>query len=118
MSRAPDRRSAPPQFDRWNVAERVRWVGQDQFERLAWAWAAMNHAMRTQGDGSERFRTLRFEDLTDPTRGPAELGRIAADLGLAVSPDQLEAAVQQRVNASEAIGSRPSACSNSTHRST
>ena len=97
----PYRRLAPPQFDRWNVAERARWVGQDQFERLAWAWAAMNRAMRTQGEGSDRFRTARFEDLTDAERGPAELGRLAADLGLSVAPDGLAAAVQKRVNASQ-----------------
>ncbi len=84
------------------MAERVRWVGQDQFERLAWAWAAMNRAMRTQGEGSDRFRVARFEDLTDPDRGPAELGRLATDLGLTVAPDVLARAVQQRVNASQA----------------
>ncbi len=96
----PYRRLAPPQFDRWNVAERVRWVGQDQFERLAWAWAAMNRAMRTQGEGSDRFRIARFEDLTDPDRGPAELGRLATDLGLDMAPEVLAAAVEQRANAS------------------
>jgi hypothetical protein len=97
----PYRRLAPPQFDRWNAAERVRWVGQDQFGRLAWAWAAMNRAMRTQGEGSDRFRVARFEDLTDAARGPAELGRLAGDLGLSVAPDVLAAAVQKRVNASQ-----------------
>jgi hypothetical protein len=101
LNLAPYRRLAPPQFDPWNPAERLRWVGQDQFERLAWAWSAMNRAMRTQGEGSDHFRTLRFEDLTDPVRGPGELGRLAADLGLAVTSDRLEAAVQKRVNASE-----------------
>ena len=46
----PYRRLAPPQFHPWNPAERVRWAGEDQFERLAWAWSAMNQAMRTQGE--------------------------------------------------------------------
>ena len=94
------RRLAPPQFDRWNPAERLRWVGQDQFERLAWAWAAMNRAMRTQGEGSTRFRTVRFEDLTDADRGPDELGRFSADLGLSVSAEALAGAVDKRVNTS------------------
>jgi len=98
----PYRRLAAPQFDRWNPAERLRWVGQDQFERLSWAWSAMNRAMRSQGEGSDRFRVLRFEDMTDPARGPQELARIADDLGLDVGTDALDAAVQQRVNASEA----------------
>ncbi len=78
----------------------MRWVGQDQFARLAWAWAAMNRAMRTQGEGSDRFRTVRFESMTDPVEGPVELGRLADDLGLAVDRAALEAAVPERVNAS------------------
>ncbi len=96
----PYRRLAPPQFHPWSPAERVRWVGQDQFARLAWAWTAMNRAMRTQGEGSDRFRTVRFESMTDPTEGPTELGRLADDLGLAVDRAALEAAVPARVNAS------------------
>ncbi len=100
LNALPYRRLAPPQFDRWNVAERVRWMGRDQFERLCWAWAAMNRAMREQGAGSDRFRTVRFEDLTDPDRGPAELQGIAASLGLDVPEGELEAAVVQQVNAS------------------
>lgn len=98
----PYRRLAPPQFDRWSVAERLRWIGQDQFQRLGWAWSAMNGAMRTQGEGADRFRIVRFEDLTDPEQGPAELGRLADDLGLSVSAEVLAGAVAQRVNASEA----------------
>ena len=97
----PYRRLAPPQFDRWNLAERMRWMGQDQFERLAWAWAAMNRAMRTQGEGSPRFRVVRFEDLTDADREPVELGRLAEDLGLSVDPQALAAATRKRVNASQ-----------------
>lgn len=97
----PYRRLAPPQFDRWNVAGRVRWIGEDQFDRLAWAWSAMNRAMRTQGEGNPRFRTVRFEDLTSAEQGPTELGRLAEDLGLAVPDDALADAVQSRVNASQ-----------------
>jgi Sulfotransferase domain len=97
----PFRRLAPPQFDPWNVGERLRWVGQDQFARLCWAWAGMNRAMRTQGEGSDRFRTVRFEDLTDPVTGPTALEALGADLGLEVAPERLAEAVGQRVNASE-----------------
>jgi hypothetical protein len=97
----PYRRLAPPQFHPFNPAERVRWVGQDQFARLAWAWSAMNRAMRTQGEGSDRFRTVRFESMTDPAEGPVELGRLADDLGLTVDPATLAAAVPERVNASK-----------------
>jgi hypothetical protein len=96
----PYRRLAPPQFRPLDVGERVRWVGEDQFERLAWAWAAMNRAMRTQGEGSTRFRTVRFEDLTDADQGPVELAHLADDLGLSVPAEDLVAAVDVRANAS------------------
>jgi hypothetical protein len=105
----PYRRLAPPQFRPLDVGERVRWVGEDQFERLAWAWAAMNRAMRTQGEGSPRFRTVRFEDLTDADKGPVELGRLADDLGLSVPADELAGAVEARVNASRPKGAQWSA---------
>jgi Sulfotransferase domain len=100
LNLAPFRRLAPPQFDPWNVRARLAWVGQDQFARLCWAWAAMNQAMRTQGEGSERFRTVRFEDLTDPDQGPEAVAAIAADLGVEVAPERLAEAVGRRVNAS------------------
>jgi hypothetical protein len=83
----PYRRLAPPQFRPTRVIERVRWVGQDQFSRLAWAWSAMNRAMRIQGEGHERFRTVRFEDLTGAESGPPLLAELADDLGLGVGPD-------------------------------
>ena len=47
----PYRRLAPPQFDRWNVRARVHWAGRDQFERLCWAWAAMNRGTFLQQVG-------------------------------------------------------------------
>ncbi len=97
---APFRRLAPPQFDRWDLRARLAWVGEDQFARLCWAWAAMNRAMRTQGEGDPRFRTVRFEDLTDAGRGPGLLSALAADLGLEVAPDRWADRVGQRVNAS------------------
>jgi hypothetical protein len=96
----PYRRLAAPHLRPWDPVERVRWVGQDQFHRLAWAWAAMNRAMRTQGEGHERFRTVTFEALTDPERGAVELRRLVDDLGLAVDDDSVHAAVADRVNAS------------------
>jgi hypothetical protein len=96
----PYRRLAPPQFHPLDVRKRLRWVGEDQFGRLAWAWAAMNRAMRTQGEGAPRFRTVRFEDLTSAETGPVELGRLAADLGLTVPEAELAGAVQVRANAS------------------
>ena len=46
-------------------AERLRWIGRDQFDRLCWTWMAQNRAMRTQGEGNPRFSTVRFEDLVD-----------------------------------------------------
>lgn len=97
----PYRRLAAPQFHPWNPVERLRWVGEDQFERLAWAWAAMNRAMRSQGESDPRFRTVRFEDLTSADRGPVELDRLADDLGLTVSATALADAVAARVNASQ-----------------
>ena len=97
----PYRRLAPPQFRPLDPVARVRWAGQDQFARLAWAWTAMNRSMRTQGEGSDRFRTVRFEDLTDLESGPVELRRLADDLGVTVGDDQLRAAVADRVNASQ-----------------
>jgi hypothetical protein len=61
----------------------------------------MNRAMRTQGEGNARFRTVRFEDLTSADQGPVELGRLADDLGLVVPAEELAAAVEARVNASQ-----------------
>jgi len=96
----PYRRLAPPQFHPFDPVERIRWMGQDQFARLAWAWTAMNRAMRTQGEGSDRFRTVRFESLTDPEEGPVELRRLVDDLGLDVDDAALAAAVTEQHNAS------------------
>jgi hypothetical protein len=96
----PYRRLAAPHFRRWDPVARVQWATQDQFARLAWAWAAMNRAMRTQGEGHDRFRTVTFEDLTDPDAGVDVLRGLVDDLGLEVSDDTLRAAVPERMNAS------------------
>jgi acyl-CoA reductase-like NAD-dependent aldehyde dehydrogenase len=53
--------------------------------------------MRAQGAGHERFRTVRFEDLTDPTDGSRHLGLLADDLGL---PLRVSAAAEASINAS------------------
>lgn len=102
LNLAPYRRLAPPQFDPFDAAERLRWARDDQFDRLCWAWSAMNEAMRTQGAGSDRFRTVRFEDLTDPATGPAVLAGLADDLGLTVDRDRLADVADDPVNASGA----------------
>lgn len=102
LNLAPYRRLAPPQFHPWDLRTRARWVLDDQFARLAWAWSAMNEAMRTQGAGYDRFRTVRFEDLTDPEEGPGHLAALAADLGLEPSPGQLADLTGTRVNPSGA----------------
>ena len=102
LNLAPYRRLAPPQFEPLDLTARLHWAGDDQFARLCWAWSAMNEAMRTQGAGQRRFRTVRFEDLTDPARGSEVLGSVADELGLIVAPDRLEALAAQRVNPSRA----------------
>ena len=96
----PYRRLAPPQFRPLDLPARLRWVFDDQFNRLCWAWSAMNEAMRTQGAGRDRFSTVRFEDLTDREQGPAVLGWLARDLGLAVDADRLAELAGDPVNAS------------------
>ncbi len=83
----PYRRLAAPQFRPLSIAERLRWVGQDQFERLCWTWTAQNRAMRTQGEGNPRFRVVRFEDLIHAERGRALLGELFAALGLTADVD-------------------------------
>lgn len=102
LNLAPYRRLAPPQFQPWDLRTRARWVLDDQFARLTWAWTAMNEAMRTQGAGHDRFRTVRFEDLTDPGAGPGHLAALADDLGLDTSPEQLADLTGTRVNPSGA----------------
>lgn len=97
----PYRRLAPPQFRPLDPRERVRWAADNQFARLCWAWSAMNQAMRAQGAGHERFRTVRFEDLTDPDLGPDTLAALASDLHLPVDRSRLTELTATPVNASE-----------------
>lgn len=101
----PYRRLAPPQFHPFDPGERLRWVADGQFARLCWAWSAMNGAMRTQGAGRDRFRTMRFEDLTDPEIGPGMLRTLADDLGLDTGDDRLAGLVGRPVNVSGAAAS-------------
>ncbi|MCI3949443.1 MAG: hypothetical protein K0R11_1377, partial [Acidimicrobiales bacterium] len=56
----PFRRLAPTQFRPRSVRRRLDWAGEGQFERLCWAWAAMNRSMREQGSGSPRFSVVRY----------------------------------------------------------
>lgn len=78
----PYRRLAAPQFRPWSPSERWRWAQKDQFERLCWTWTAQNAAMREQGAGSARFRTLRFEDLVDPDTGRDVIAGLFTELDL------------------------------------
>ena len=103
LNLAPYRRLAPPQFTPADPAARLRWVADDQFDRLCWAWSAMNEAMRTQGAGHHRFRTVRFEDLTDGDRGPGVLEDLGDDLGLDVPAQRLAELTGNPVNASGAV---------------
>lgn len=101
----PYRRLAAPQFRPWSAAERWRWAQKDQFERLCWTWTAQNAAMRQQGTGSERFRTLRFEDLVDPESGRNAIAGLFAELGLAtqlLDPALAAAASDKNESASRA----------------
>jgi hypothetical protein len=105
LNLAPYRRLAPPQFHALDPMTRLRWMADDQFARLCWAWSAMNEAMRTQGAGHDRFRTVPFEDLTDPDNGPEVLGTLIEDLGLAAEPDRLAGLTAGPVNTGGANGS-------------
>jgi hypothetical protein len=78
----PYRRLAAPQLRPWSPIERVRWAALGQFERLCWTWTAQNRAMREQGSGNPRFRSIRFEDLIDPELGPQLLGEMFGAIGL------------------------------------
>jgi hypothetical protein len=88
----PYRRLAAPQYRPWSPAARLHWMFQGQFERLCWTWTAQNAAMRTQGGSTSRFRSIRFEDLIDPARGPELLGELFDSIGL--SSSSVEAVMQ------------------------
>ncbi|CAN5560038.1 hypothetical protein BH18ACT1_BH18ACT1_11940 [soil metagenome] len=99
----PFRRLAPPQFRPRSLSTRVEWARQGQFERLCWAWMAMNRAMRTQGAGDLRFSVVRFEDLFDPQRSCVTLRDLCTRAGVEADGALLDEAAERRVNA----GKRP-----------
>jgi len=82
LNLVPYRRLAAPHFRPRSIRARLDWALRDQFERLCWTWTAQNLAMRSQGEGHDRFRTIRFEELVDRTLGPTILAGLHASIGL------------------------------------
>jgi hypothetical protein len=95
----PFRRLAPPQFRPRSLRGRVDWAGEGQFERLCWAWAAMNRSMREQGSGSARFSVVRYEDLFDPERSGPTLRSLCSLAGFEVDDATLSRLAERRINA-------------------
>jgi hypothetical protein len=95
----PFRRLAPPQFGPRSLRRRFGWAAEGQFERLCWAWAAMNRSMREQGSGSSRFSVVRYEDLFDPVRSGATLRSLCALAGFEVDDSTLSRLAERRINA-------------------
>ena len=95
----PFRRLAPPQFRPRSVRRRFEWAAEGQFERLCWAWAAMNRSMREQGSGSARFSVVRYEDLFDPERSGPTLRALCALAGFEVDDATLSRLAERRINA-------------------
>ena len=95
----PFRRLAPTQFRPRSVRRRLEWAGEGQFERLCWAWAAMNGSMREQGSGSPRFSVVRYEDLFDPERSGSTLRELCAMAGFEVDDATLSRLAERRINA-------------------
>lgn len=97
LNLVPFRRLAPTQRQPLSLRVRVDWTRKGQFERLCWAWTAMNGATREQGRDDPRFRTIPFEDLTG-AEGPTILAGLVSELGLEVSRDQLDQLVAKPEN--------------------
>jgi hypothetical protein len=95
----PFRRLAPSQFRPRSVRRRLQWAGESQFERLCWAWAAMNRSMREQGSGSSRFSVVRYEDLFDPERSGPTLHSLCALAGFEADDATLSRLAERRINA-------------------
>jgi hypothetical protein len=107
LNLVPFRRLAPPQFHPRSLRDRVEWAGEGQFERLCWAWAAMNRAMREQGSGSSRFSVVRYEDLFDPVRSGATLRSLCELVGLDADDDTLSRLAERRINAGTKTAGMP-----------
>ena len=99
LNLVPFRRLAPPQFRPRSVRRRFEWAAEGQFERLCWAWAAMNRSMREQGSGSARFSIVRYEDLFDPVRSGPALRSLCALAGFEVDDATLSRLAERRINA-------------------
>jgi len=99
LNAVPFRRLAPTQFRPRSLRRRLDWAGEGQFERLCWAWAAMNRSMREQGSGSPRFSVVRYEDLFDPVRSGPALRTLCELIGFAADDATLSRLAEQRINA-------------------
>jgi hypothetical protein len=95
----PFRRLAPSQFRPRSVRRWLEWAGEGQFERLCWAWTAMNRSMREQGSGSSRFSVVRYEDLFDPLKAGPTLQALCALVGFDADELTLARLAERRVNA-------------------
>lgn len=96
----PYRRLAEPHFGgRFSVARRLRWAMKGQFDRLCWAWAHLNAAARAQGAGSDRFETIRYEDIFDQEREYGGLQRICTLAGFELNFNALRSVASRPVNA-------------------
>jgi hypothetical protein len=99
LNLVPFRRLAPTQFRPRSLRRRLGWAAEGQFERLCWAWAAMNRSMREQGSGSPRFSVVRYEDLFDPLRSGPTLRSLCELVGLEADDATLAGLAERRVNA-------------------
>lgn len=95
----PFRRLAPPQFTPWSLSERVSWARKDQFERLCWAWTAMNAHMRRTTESTDRGATVRFEDIFDAENGYPGLVQLSRMIGVEPTDEALNAFAERPVNA-------------------
>ena len=99
LNMLPFRRLAPSQFRPRSLRRWLDWAGEGQFERLCWAWTAMNRSMREQGAGSSRFSVVRYEDLFDPLRSGPTLQALCALVGYEADELTLARLAENRVNA-------------------
>ena len=107
LNLVPFRRLAPPQFHPRSLRRRVEWAAEGQFERLCWAWAAMNRSMREQGSGSARFSIVRYEDLFDPVRSGPTLRSLCSLAGFGVDDATLSRLAERRINAGKKTAEVP-----------
>ena len=94
----PFRRLALPQYHPRSLPDRIQWIFWSQFDRLAWAWAAMNRSMREQGQGNPRFHTIRFEDLFDNETRYSGLQRLCEIAGTDIDRDFILEKARQPLN--------------------